>query len=89
MQPKEVLDVIGDSEIVVDLVHTTRPGSSMRDPEYDVVSNVASQVQWLQRLPETKVRRVIFISSGGTVYGEPRSVPINKTHRPTRSAPTE
>lgn len=80
MQPKEVLDVIGDSEIVVDLVHTTRPGSSMRDPEYDVVSNVASQVQWLQRLPETKVRRVIFISSGGTVYGEPRSVPIDETH---------
>jgi UDP-glucose 4-epimerase len=80
MQPREVLDVIGDSEIVIDLVHTTRPGSSMRDPAYDVASNVVSHVQWLEHLADTSVRRVIFVSSGGTVYGNPRSTPITEDH---------
>ena len=80
MQPREVLDVIADSEIVVDLVHTTRPGSSMRDPVYDVTSNVVSRVQWLQHLPGTKVRKVIFVSSGGTVYGKAQGGSITEDH---------
>ncbi len=80
MQPGEVLDVIADSETVVDLVHTTRPGSSMRDPAYDITSNMASHVQWLRHLPETNVRRIMFMSSGGTVYGIPNSSPISEEH---------
>src|SRR5215212_3822942 len=82
MQPREVLDVIAESELIIDLVHTTRPGSSMRDPAYDVTTNVASHVQWLQHLTETSVRRVMFISSGGTVYGVPQTSPISE-HHPT------
>lgn len=80
MQPREVLDVIGDSEIVIDLVHTTRPGSSMRDPVYDVTSNVVSHVQWLQHLGGTSVKQIIFVSSGGTVYGTPAYSPIDEDH---------
>jgi UDP-glucose 4-epimerase len=80
MQPREVLDVIGDSQILIDLVHTTRPGSSMRDPEYDVTTNVAAHVKWLRSLGQTKLEKVVFISSGGTVYGPPQSQPIDESH---------
>ena len=80
MQPREVLDVIGDSQVLVDLVHTTRPGSSMRDPEYDVTTNVAAHVKWLRSLGQTKLQKVLFISSGGTVYGPPQSEPIDESH---------
>ena len=80
MQPGEVLRVIADAEILVDLVHTTRPGSSMQDPVFDVSSNVASRVAWLKDLAGTKVRRIVFVSSGGTVYGVPRENLISEEH---------
>ncbi len=77
---EEVVDACADADVLVHLVHTTVPGSSMEDPAYDLTSNVVTSVNWLRRLGETKVRRLIFISSGGTVYGVPRTVPIGEDH---------
>lgn len=76
-------DVVGasaDADVLIHLVHTTVPGSSMEDPAYDLTSNVVTSVNWLRRLSETSVRRLIFVSSGGTVYGVPRTVPIDEAH---------
>jgi UDP-glucose 4-epimerase len=52
----------------------------MSDPSYDVESNVAASVRWLSRLGETSLRRIIFVSSGGTVYGNPQSTLIDENH---------
>src|SRR5688572_12776944 len=79
-RPEEVLAAIADSGVVINLVHTTVPGSSMADPEYDVVSNVAGTISWLRQLGKTKVRRLLYVSSGGTVYGVPETVPITEDH---------
>jgi UDP-glucose 4-epimerase len=79
-RPEDVLGAIAEADTVINLIHTTVPGSSMNDPVYDVVSNVAASVNWLRRLPETKVRRLIYVSSGGTVYGRPLTNPIDETH---------
>lgn len=78
----EVVDALRDATILINLVHTTVPGSSMKDPAYDIVSNVASAVKWLQRLAETNLRKIIYFSSGGTIYGVPETVPITE-HHPT------
>lgn len=77
---QDVVDACADADVLVHLVHTTVPGSSMEDPAYDLTSNVVTSVNWLRRLGETRVRRLIFISSGGTVYGVPRTVPIGEDH---------
>jgi UDP-glucose 4-epimerase len=76
----DVLAAVAGAETVVHLVHTTVPGSSMEDPAYDVTSNVAASAAWLARLPETGLRRVLYVSSGGTVYGLPRENPIREDH---------
>jgi UDP-glucose 4-epimerase len=52
----------------------------MNDPAFDVESNVVSSVRWLSRLSETSIRRLIFVSSGGTVYGLPQSEAIGESH---------
>jgi UDP-glucose 4-epimerase len=52
----------------------------MADPAYDVETNVVSSVRWLSSLGKTKVRKLIFISSGGTVYGLPRTNLIDEQH---------
>ena len=76
----DVLGAIAEADVVINLVHTTVPGSSMKDPAYDVTSNVVASVNWLSRLPETKVRQLLYVSSGGTVYGRPLTDPIDETH---------
>lgn len=76
----QVIDALRDATVLINLVHTTVPGSSMRDPAHDVVSNVASAVKWLERLAETSLRKIVYFSSGGTVYGIPETVPITEDH---------
>jgi len=79
-RPDDVLSTIAEAGTVINLVHTTVPGSSMKDPAYDVSSNVVATARWLARLHETKVRRLFYVSSGGTVYGNPQSQPITEDH---------
>jgi len=77
---EDVLAAIGDAQMIINLIHTTVPGSSMRDPGYDVTSNVAATAKWLARLGETEVQRLFYVSSGGTVYGNPQTAPITEEH---------
>ena len=79
-RPEDVLAAVADTDTLINLVHTTVPGSSMKDPSYDVTSNVASAATWLRQLGTTGVRKVFYFSSGGTVYGDPESIPITEDH---------
>jgi UDP-glucose 4-epimerase len=78
--PSEVIEAIADADLVFHLIHTTVPGSSMNDPVFDAESNVTARAAWLQRLPETNVKRIVYFSSGGTVYGRARYTPIDENH---------
>jgi UDP-glucose 4-epimerase len=69
-----------DVDVVVHLVGTTLPGPSNENPAYDVESNVIGTLNLLKQAVEKGVKKIIFSSSGGTVYGIPRSVPIQETH---------
>jgi len=79
-RPQDVLDALSGGEIAFHLIHTTVPGSSMQDPGYDVQSNVVSSARWLSQLHHTSLRKLIFISSGGTVYGIPQTNSITEDH---------
>jgi UDP-glucose 4-epimerase len=76
----DVIEAVRDAGTVIHLVHTTVPGSSMADPAFDITSNVAASAAWLTRLQETSVRRILYFSSGGTVYGVPRGGLIDEEH---------
>ncbi len=65
---------------VFHLAHTTLPQNSNLDPVYDVQSNVISSLALLQACVESKVKRVLYASSGGTVYGLPRGDFIDESH---------
>lgn len=79
-QLDDVAKALAGVTVLINLVHTTVPGSSMKDPAYDVTSNVATAARWLELLGETSVRKVIYFSSGGTVYGAPKKIPITEEH---------
>lgn len=67
-------------DAVMHLVSTTLPKGSNDDPIYDVQSNVVASLQLLNAMVQKKVARVVFISSGGTVYGTPHYLPVDEVH---------
>lgn len=54
---------------VLHFISTTIPQSSMNDIVFDVESNVVPIVKLLQLMRENPGQRLIYASSGGTVYG--------------------
>lgn len=69
-----------DVDVIVHLVSTTIPKSSNDDPIYDIQSNLVGTVQLLQAATRVGVKKVVFASSGGTVYGDPCFLPITEGH---------
>lgn len=71
---------IDGCDVVLHLVSSTLPKNSNDDPIYDVQSNVVGALQLLNAMVACNVRKIIFISSGGTVYGIPKYLPIDEQH---------
>lgn len=79
----DVSDAIDGTDIVIHLVSSTLPKNSNDDPIYDVQSNLVASLQMLNAMVAKNIKKIIFISSGGTVYGMPRYLPIDE-HHPTQ-----
>lgn len=77
---KVVRTALGAGDTVFHLISTTLPKSSNEHPIYDVTTNVSGTIALLEESLRAGVRKVVFVSSGGTVYGVPRSVPIDESH---------
>jgi UDP-glucose 4-epimerase len=71
---------IKDHDYIIHLVSSTIPSDSNLNPFYDVESNLIPSIHLLNCCLNSKVSRVIFISSGGTVYGNPLSLPVSENH---------
>ncbi|MFQ5914563.1 MAG: NAD-dependent epimerase/dehydratase family protein [Nitrospinota bacterium] len=59
--------------------HTDLRGA-VEDPVFDLRQNVLGTVNLLELCREFSVGRVIFISSGGALYGEPQYLPVKEDH---------
>jgi UDP-glucose 4-epimerase len=66
------------ADTVLHFISTTTPCSSMEDMPFDVSSNLLPTLNLLKILESRKVRRLIYASSGGTVYGVPRRLPLTE-----------
>lgn len=53
---------------------------SVREPDYDAEVNVIGTLRLLQQCVASGVRRVIFASSGGAIYGEQSQFPAPEEH---------
>jgi len=76
----DVSDAVIGADAVLHLVSTTLPKNSNDDPIYDVETNVIATLQLLNAMVTHDVRKIVFISSGGTVYGNPVYLPIDEKH---------
>ncbi len=81
-EPTQLETVIGQHDIthVAHLVSTTLPKSSNENKPYDLSSNVIQTLHLLDICVKHQVQKILFMSSGGTIYGAPRCVPVAEDH---------
>lgn len=76
----DISEALRDCDICYHLVSTTLPKSSNADPVFDIESNLVGTIRLLNLAVEAGIKKIVFVSSGGTVYGDPVQVPISETH---------
>lgn len=76
----DVSEAVAGMDVVLHLVSFTLPKTSHDDIVYDVRTNLVATIQLLNALLSNRVAKMIFISSGGTVYGTPRYIPVDEDH---------
>lgn len=87
LKPNDLSRAISGCDVVYHLVSATVPQTSNENPVYDVETNIVGTLRLLDEARKAHVKKVIFASSGGTVYGIPQELPIKENHptEPTSS----
>ena len=68
-----------EPEVVIHLAAQAGVRPSIDDPSHDASVNVMGLLNVLEASAASGVRKVVFSSSGGTIYGEPRKLPVKES----------
>jgi UDP-glucose 4-epimerase len=66
-------------EFVMHLAAQAGVRPSVEDPMHDASVNIMGALNILECAVHTGTRKIVYSASGGTVYGEPRRVPVKET----------
>lgn len=58
-----------DIEYVFHFISTTTPAASENDPTIDIETNIRMSIELFQLCVDAKIKKVIFASTGGAIYG--------------------
>jgi len=70
--------LLKDVDVVYHLISTTVPQTSNENPAFDVASNVMGSLKFFNAAINAGIKKIVFFSSGGTIYGIPKSIPIGE-----------
>lgn len=69
-------EALNGKDVVFHLVSTTFPGTANLDPQADITGNLIGTLNLIETMNTLCIRRLIYLSSGGTVYGPAPNHPI-------------
>lgn len=76
-----LLDVALDGvDAVIHAASSMVPQTSNLNPVADINENLISSVRLFEKMQTAEVRKLVFLSSGGTVYGIPLQSPLAEDH---------
>jgi UDP-glucose 4-epimerase len=76
--PSSYKTLIQEKDYVFDLAAPSEPYSSMLHPNDEVKNHILPHMQLIEYACQKKVRKYIFFSSGGGVYGKKPSIPVSE-----------
>lgn len=71
---------LSQGEIIFHLASTTVPKTSNENLIFDIETNLIGTIKLVNIAKDIGVKKIIFSSSGGTVYGIPKEIPIKENH---------
>ncbi len=66
-------------DVVMHLAAQASVAVSVENPMLDASVNILGLLNLMEAAAECGVRKVVFAASGGTLYGEPRTIPVKET----------
>ena len=76
----QLYEALSGVDAVIHLASTSVPSTSNLDPVADITGNLIGSVRLLEIMRAAGLRKIVFLSSGGTVYGIPQFNPVAETH---------
>lgn len=73
-------DRYADVDVICHVASSTIPATSNADPVRDVTDNLVQTVRLLDAMRSGGCKRIVYLSSGGAVYGVPKYSPIDEGH---------
>jgi len=71
---------LNDVDVVFHSISSSVPSTSNIDPVSDVSVNLIGTINLLNLMRKMSVKKIVYLSSGGVVYGRPEIMPIPETH---------
>jgi UDP-glucose 4-epimerase len=78
-EPYLLREALVGVDTVYHLAWTTIPETANQDPAADVFANLAPSIRLIEASQRAGVRRFVFMSSGGTVYGPGARLPVGES----------
>lgn len=71
---KEKPDIVNHHAAQISVVH------SVKDPVFDAQTNILGSINLIEAALKNNVKKFIYISSGGAMYGEPKTLPVSEDY---------
>lgn len=75
-----MLDYLQGMDLLIHIAWTTVPKTASQNPSYDAQSNIIGGIHLLEAAVKAGIQKVIFLSTGGALYGIPSYTPIDEEH---------
>jgi UDP-glucose 4-epimerase len=73
-------NLLASVDEVIDLAYATVPQTSFQNPVNDILVNLPEAVRLFEHATRWSLRKFVWVSSGGTVYGHAQQLPITEEH---------
>ena len=75
-----LVQTLSSVDEVIDLAYATVPQTSFQNPVNDILVNLPEAVRLFEQAALLPLRKFVWISSGGTVYGSAQTLPLSEGH---------
>lgn len=77
--PDTVQKAINQVDYVFHLAAQISVNRSVREPSYDASVNIEGMINLLEAVCTSSVKRFVYVSTGGAIYGEPKHLPASES----------
>jgi len=76
---KTVMNALKGVDFIFHLAAQISVSRSMREPSFDASVNIIGFLNLLELMIKFGIKKLVYVSTGGAIYGEPKEIPVPET----------